>query len=138
MKNLQNDRVFIAFEPIPHKVCNYIITDYQWLQENILCLLSNAVKYSSVGKVTLTVSFLDPAQAVELRLVSLPHKAVTTADSDGCCSADVSNFASTTAMLKFTIEDTGIGISQDEMDKLFNPFKQAQRLAGKSFSVSIS
>ena len=27
-------------------ICSQIITNKQWLQENILCLLSNAAKYS--------------------------------------------------------------------------------------------
>ena len=29
--------------------CTHIITDYQWLVENILCLTSNAVKYTTEG-----------------------------------------------------------------------------------------
>ena len=32
--------------------------------------------------------------------------------------------------LLFEIEDTGIGVSEEAMKNLFNPFKQAQRLAG--------
>ncbi len=35
-------------------ICSHIITDKQWLQENILCLLSNAVKYSASGTVTVS------------------------------------------------------------------------------------
>jgi signal transduction histidine kinase/CheY-like chemotaxis protein len=37
------------------EICSHIITDKQWLQENILCLLSNAVKYSSKGMVSISV-----------------------------------------------------------------------------------
>ena len=33
-------------------------------------------------------------------------------------------------MIRIEIEDSGIGISEDMMSNLFNPFKQAQRLAG--------
>lgn len=39
-------------------ICSHIITDKQWLQENVLCLLSNAVKYSSGGDVSVTVSLV--------------------------------------------------------------------------------
>ncbi|KAK0360230.1 hypothetical protein LTR94_028107, partial [Friedmanniomyces endolithicus] len=35
-----------------------------------------------------------------------------------------------TQFLLFEIEDTGIGVSEEAMKNLFNPFKQAQRLAG--------
>jgi CheY-like chemotaxis protein len=36
-------------------ICPFVITDKQWLQENLLCLLSNAVKYSSQGLTTVTI-----------------------------------------------------------------------------------
>ncbi len=55
MKNIQ-ERIRIALKPIDMKeICSHIITDKQWLQENILCLLSNAVKYSTGGEVTIAV-----------------------------------------------------------------------------------
>ena len=48
-------RIKIACNPIPEEICSHVITDKQWLQENILCLLSNAVKYSAEGIVTINV-----------------------------------------------------------------------------------
>jgi len=54
MKNIQ-ERVSIELEPIDVNICSHIITDKQWLQENILCLLSNAVKYSNDGNVSICV-----------------------------------------------------------------------------------
>ena len=71
MRNLQ-DRIRIEMKPISYEmssnrnganrerspmrqVCSFIVTDKQWLQENILCLLSNAVKYSSKGSITIEV-----------------------------------------------------------------------------------
>jgi CheY-like chemotaxis protein/signal transduction histidine kinase len=55
MKNIQ-DRVTISLLPINPMIYNFILTDKHWLQENILCLLSNAVKYSTGGLVTIKVS----------------------------------------------------------------------------------
>jgi CheY-like chemotaxis protein/signal transduction histidine kinase len=55
MKNIQ-DRVTISLLPIQSVIYNFILTDKHWLQENILCLLSNAVKYSTGGTVTIKVS----------------------------------------------------------------------------------
>jgi CheY-like chemotaxis protein/signal transduction histidine kinase len=55
MKNIQ-DRVTISLLPIQPVIYNFILTDKHWLQENILCLLSNAVKYSTAGTVTIKVS----------------------------------------------------------------------------------
>jgi CheY-like chemotaxis protein len=57
MKNIQ-ERIAIRLEPIGisnEEICSHVITDKQWLQENILCLLSNAVKYSNGGEVTISV-----------------------------------------------------------------------------------
>jgi CheY-like chemotaxis protein len=45
----------IHLNPLPENLCTHVITDAQWLQENILCLTSNAAKYSSHGTITLSV-----------------------------------------------------------------------------------
>jgi CheY-like chemotaxis protein/signal transduction histidine kinase len=42
-------------QPVSTDICSHIITDKQWLQENLLCLLSNAVKYSNDGIVNISV-----------------------------------------------------------------------------------
>jgi CheY-like chemotaxis protein len=55
MRNIQN-KVSIELRPLDSTLCSHVITDKQWLQENLLCLLSNAVKYSSEGQVTIAVS----------------------------------------------------------------------------------
>ncbi|RYY77507.1 HAMP domain-containing histidine kinase, partial [archaeon] len=54
MKDIQN-RISIQLLPLPSSICSHVITDKQWLQENVLCLLSNAVKYSSEGEVLVKV-----------------------------------------------------------------------------------
>ena len=44
--NIINDfqtKLIIILNSIPEGICPHIITDKQWLQENILCLLSNEV-----------------------------------------------------------------------------------------------
>eukprot|EP00981_Chlorochromonas_danica_P015112 scaffold10587_cov199-Ochromonas_danica.AAC.1 len=41
-----------------------------------------------------------------------------------------STMTNSTTMIRVEVEDTGIGMSQDAMQALFSPFKQAQRLAG--------
>ncbi|RYG64800.1 HAMP domain-containing histidine kinase, partial [archaeon] len=54
MKDIQ-DRVSVCVAAIPCRISKFVITDKQWLQENLLCLLSNAVKYSAGGKVQVRV-----------------------------------------------------------------------------------
>jgi CheY-like chemotaxis protein/signal transduction histidine kinase len=52
-------RIGIHQEPLPSEVCSHIVTDMQWLQENFLCLLSNAVKYTVTGSVSISTSLHD-------------------------------------------------------------------------------
>jgi CheY-like chemotaxis protein/signal transduction histidine kinase len=63
MENIQN-KIKIELRPMTPDICNFIITDRLWVQENLLCLLSNAVKYSSAGSVTITIRLGDEDCAV--------------------------------------------------------------------------
>jgi signal transduction histidine kinase len=56
MSAMQGTKTHIKLLPVPKDICSHIITDKQWLEENLLCLLSNAVKYSNKGSVTVSVS----------------------------------------------------------------------------------
>jgi CheY-like chemotaxis protein len=49
-KSIQQ-KVSIQLDTWNDSICSHIITDKQWLQENLLCLLSNAAKYSLAGDV---------------------------------------------------------------------------------------
>eukprot|EP01040_Poterioochromonas_malhamensis_P005977 gene5977-biopygen1029 len=108
MKNIQ-ERIHIALKPLEMpEICSHIITDKQWLQENILCLLSNAVKYSTGGEVTIAVYLTKMEKADLTTSTNVPS------DRDN----------------SLLPADTGIGMSAEAMGQLFSPFKQAQRLAG--------
>ena len=102
-------QVQVIVEPWSSDICNCVITDKQWIQENLLCLLSNAVKYSTGGTVTIYILLEDHHEPQD------------------CTSCNESNRAK---YLRIEVEDTGIGMSEEAMASLFNPFKQTQRLAG--------
>lgn len=48
MRDMQS-KLTVEQLALPSQICSHIITDRQWLQENIFCLVSNAVKYSVAG-----------------------------------------------------------------------------------------
>ena len=78
-----------------------VITDKHWLQENMLCLLSNAIKYSELGS--------------EITIL---------------CSL-VSNVSAAGSMrIHIEVEDNGIGIPKEIQSNLFQPFQKTMRLAG--------
>lgn len=103
-KAVFGERVTIL--PYPETLCPFIIGDKQWLQENIMCLVSNAVKYCPAGQITVG-TFIRPAVATHAPSATTPPE-----------------------MLVFEIEDHGIGISEEKQRELFAPFSQAQRHAG--------
>jgi hypothetical protein len=47
-------------------VCNMVVTDKHWLAENVLCLLSNAVKYSDGGPIGIRFDVVDTALRITI------------------------------------------------------------------------
>ena len=127
---LPSDSTLIT-RPLPSNLCDYIITDGHWLLENLLCLLSNAIKYSSSGEISLTIELVEkgsePSDAAVVRL-----------DDDGIpiCPLSLDHIPShhhstiSTMMVLVIVEDEGVGVTPEVRLTLFQPFKQAQRLAG--------
>ncbi|MCE4557601.1 ATP-binding protein [Roseateles cellulosilyticus] len=90
-----------------------VLTDEKRLSQILLNLLGNAVKFTHVGGVTLRAQ-------VMASVTTLPGH----------------------VMLRFEVEDTGVGIAEDQVERLFEPFEQAgnaeQRIAGTGLGLAIS
>lgn len=94
----KKDRVKIL--PLPFSLCSHIISDRQWIQENLLCLLSNASKFCPNGNITVNILLIPPMDST------------------------------TSEMVQFEVEDEGVGIPPEKKDHLFAAFRQAQKHAG--------
>jgi len=149
MRHIQ-EKVEVILQPIPKEICSHIITDKQWLQENVLCLLSNAVKYSNGGVVTVSAMLKSHSETEKKSVIKgekpyrskfIPRKValsssnrskITPIDEEANESTISSALSpeATESYLCYEVEDSGIGVSEEMMTSLFNPFKQAQRLAG--------
>ena len=147
MRNIQH-RVEIVLKPVPRNICSHIITDKQWLQENILCLLSNSVKYSTDGYVSITLSLKNmtvedndgssrsnsmksiTSYALSPWYPSTHRIACSSIDPKGDVEHNVRAPSDSNVHFLIEIEDTGVGMSEEAMSTLFSPFKQTQRLAG--------
>ncbi|MBN2368916.1 MAG: AAA family ATPase [Vicinamibacteria bacterium] len=75
-----------------------IVADEKKLRQVLLNLLGNAVKFTDEGKIGLTVERMDTGQPLEDRRE---------------------------ASLRFTVSDTGVGLSPSELELIFRPFEQA-------------
>ncbi len=74
-----------------------LIGDPVRLKQILMNLLNNAVKFTEQGEVVLTVSTM---------------------------IADAADAVGTNTLLRFSVRDTGIGIPEDRMDRLFKSFSQ--------------
>ena len=147
INHLQSARMITVHPFNANEICTHLISDKHWLIENSLCLLSNAMKYSDDGVVDIRIALIDqPIQDI------IPRKTSSTMERCGSfidtsstrmpaqrsseCSLfnmeakDSREDTPTKRMLQLTVEDTGIGISEESRKNLFQPFKQAQRMAG--------
>ncbi len=79
---------------------DWVHIDGKRLRQILLNLLSNAVKYTDQGSVTL-IARVQPGKAAEKSLLTAPSLPV-----------------------RLEVRDTGIGIHQDHLEKIFLPFKQ--------------
>ena len=155
MNHVQSARTIVVHPP-DSEICPYIISDKHWLSENALCLLSNAIKYSDDGVVDLRIVLTtEPVSRPSI----LQREYSISVDSslksnkwgpDTPMKPLVANSSSTAAstfhssqsleismrdmqirqMVLVSVEDTGIGIAEEARKNLFQPFKQAQRMAG--------
>jgi len=90
-----------------------VLADEKRLNQVLLNLLGNAVKFTHVGGVTLRVQAL------------------------ASTGAEVGH-----ALLRFEVQDSGVGIAEDQAVRLFEPFEQAgsaeQRVGGTGLGLAIS
>jgi len=97
-----------------------IYTDEKRLRQILLNLLSNAIKFTDQGQVILSIDLVDHKNHI-------PD--TDSQNNDG-------------QILKFTVQDSGIGMDQDQVSRIFNPFEQVsewkRQAAGTGLGLSIS
>lgn len=110
VKDLQG-RIDVELELVDKNLSEFIVTDRQWLQDNVLCLVSNAVKFSMEGKAT-----------VRAFLTSFPSPdALNKASENGqrldfirSYSNSISNGSLQDLMVRIEVEDSGVGLHTDD------------------------
>jgi predicted ATPase/signal transduction histidine kinase/CheY-like chemotaxis protein len=107
--------------------------DEKRLRQVLINLLGNAVKFTDKGRVALKVSVIDNALENEVELA--PRMTVSGKTSAVFGTHQYQN-------LRFEVEDTGVGMTPEQLDKIFLPFEQVgdsqRRAAGTGLGLAIS
>ena len=134
---------------------NWVLADEKRLRQVLINLLSNAVKFTNNGGVTFKVGYAENFLQTTTANSSLTAQAAAlsinlTANLDGAQGTkeapEVQRAANLeqlpTAKIRFQIEDTGIGISQNKLEEIFLPFHQVgdrnNFVEGTGLGLSIS
>jgi CheY-like chemotaxis protein len=104
VKELQR-RVTVELIVDPSVTNDHIITDRQWLQDNLLCLVSNAVKYSGEGTLTTVKVLVGYKQDV-----SNPPSVENVGENGEEVRIVREAPKLRRLMLRFEVEDNGIGV----------------------------
>jgi predicted ATPase/signal transduction histidine kinase/CheY-like chemotaxis protein len=146
----RNKHIQLLFEQTSD-VPRFILTDQHKLRQVLINLLSNAMKFTAEGRVTLRISVqtdqnqphISPARFPEPEQVaptSSPEQMNQFAYSTSSPSLD--ELFRKQVSLRFEVADTGRGIAQDQIGKLFQAFTQAsgenQHQGGTGIGLYIS
>lgn len=117
---------------VPSHIPQYIITDEKKLRGCLINLLGNAIKFTESGSITLRVRTVGGGEKSETQ------RQEDTEPSSRSASSTPLNYQS----IIFEIEDTGLGISPEEIDTIFEAFVQTKvgrKLAeGSGLGLSIT
>ena len=108
----KDGRLKLILNPIPNNI-KKIFSDQHWVEENLLCLLSNAIKYSYRGTISITTS-LENCNQKNIEKINLNN---------------VTNTNNNYQKIRVSVEDDGIGISNESKLLLFKQFSTLQNSA---------
>jgi signal transduction histidine kinase/FixJ family two-component response regulator len=137
-------------------------TDEKRLRQVLMNLLSNAIKFTEIGRVTFTVNILESWESDRAKLAGDDADKLTRTDllsknsilettpfdiGESQPSISLSDNATDNNTkkyyrLRFQVEDSGIGISTEHLEKIFSPFEQVgnanKQAEGTGLGLAIS
>ena len=116
-----------------------VYVDEKRLRQVLINLLGNAVKFTNQGQVTFSVSVVEKLTAPPQREGMSETQAITEAANRAAPDLELQQ---TLYRLRFQIKDTGVGMSQEQVERIFLPFEQvgskSKRSEGTGLGLTIS
>jgi PAS domain S-box-containing protein len=114
--------IYQALNQLP----NTIHADEKRLRQVLINLLNNAIKFTDTGSVTFKVGVIE-------NVVDEPNQLTITSDNLPIKSA---------SKIRFQVEDSGIGMTTEQLKKIFLPFEQvgdrSRRFEGSGLGLAIT
>jgi signal transduction histidine kinase len=108
----------IIIASISENISNHLFTDKQWLMENLLCLLSNAQKFTNEGEIRIRCSLMSNEATKGINEYTSGVEKDIEIGGGSELKSDELEFS----MLRIEVEDTGIGTVKENRQQLFTPF----------------
>ncbi|MGC9524280.1 MAG: ATP-binding protein [Limnospira sp.] len=106
----------------------HVMVDEKRLRQVLINLLGNAVKFTDVGEVYFTID------AIATEAPENPKPSQSTGDDSDSASPPL-------AAIRFLIKDTGVGMTPEQLEKIFLPFEQvgdlSKRIEGTGLGLAI-
>ena len=123
-----------------NKLPTAVYTDEKRLRQVLLNLLGNAIKFTDSGSVTFKVGAIDasPREEEIEEKIPLLNPQLTTNNQQQITN----NQQPKTTKIRFQVEDTGVGMTPEQLEKIFLPFEQVgdrdRKSEGTGLGLSIS
>ncbi|MBE9128724.1 MULTISPECIES: GAF domain-containing hybrid sensor histidine kinase/response regulator [unclassified Coleofasciculus] len=132
----EQKNIVFAYQAL-NKLPTAVHADEKRLRQVLINLLGNAIKFTDTGGVTFKVEVIEDKFARDADKFSTSANTLNSTDN-----TSVTKSTATTTKIRFQVEDTGVGMTADQLEKIFLPFEQVgnsdRQAEGTGLGLTIS